>query len=137
MLISLARLVGSDASGACWLGEGNGTRGSSQRAGSNRERTSSTRTAMSHKPLGAGRSRVWGKYVLGGERSSRSASFAFHTRTHTAGPAPPLRSSRWKPPTLSPPSRPRSPGGCGRRRTPYPPTQGLRRRCRGYRRGPV
>ena len=38
-----------------------------------RGRTSSTRTAMSCRPLGTDRSRLWEKYVLDGERSSRPA----------------------------------------------------------------
>ena len=60
-----------------------------------RGRTSSTRTAMSSRSLGAGRSRVGEKYVLGEERSPRSARLRVpHSlRLHrgTAGPAPPLR----------------------------------------------
>ncbi len=38
-----------------------------------RGRTSSTRTALSGRSLGTDRSRLWEKYVLDGERSSRSA----------------------------------------------------------------
>ena len=59
-----------------------------------------------------------------------------HMRPHHR-PTRPLRSLRRRSSVSSAPSRPRSPGGCGRRRSPYPPTGGLRRRCRGYRRGPV
>ena len=53
-----------------------------------------------------------------------------------AGTAAPLRSSRRGPPPPSAPSWPRSPGGCGRRRPPCPPTRGLRHRFPARRRAP-
>ena len=43
-----------------------------------RGRTSPTRTAVSSRSLGAGRSRVGEKYVLGADRSSRSARLRAH-----------------------------------------------------------
>ena len=53
-------------------------------------RTSPTRTAMSSRSLGVGRSRLGDKYVLGAERSSRSARLRAHyvRQRRWAGAAP-------------------------------------------------
>ena len=68
--------MGEVGEGAEGIRAGTCRLGSFAPAALDRGRTSPTRTAMSCRPLGTGRSRLGEKYVLDGERSSRSARLA-------------------------------------------------------------